>query len=762
MEIKNIEKEYNSKVVINDMNLSFPHNGLVFIVGESGSGKSTLLNIMGLLEPNFNGGLHYANIELDRSKKQSNKFLKRYFNFIFQDYNLINSLSVKENIVISVAIAGQNFDELQYQNIIQLLQIDELVEREVTHLSGGEKQRVAIARALLRNNPVILADEPTGNVDQQNSKIIFELLKKISEDHLVIVVSHNERAAYEYGDRIIRISDGNIIEDTDKGYLNNKNLNDKLKREDNEKKRLNSWINTITLNNLKLRKRKMISSFVAMFLCLTFLGIVLGVFNSMNNLVDTINTSVLENDKMTLIDHTVENGYKQIDNEFIEKIKSKDNIVKSVPYYSETVTLSSGKESADEFYATFNVVDYSDFFHERFEDLSGAMISKKNEIILNKSLAMALFPDSDQKYIGEKVVLKTISDMEIECVIVGIRSLDSELSNNELYISSELSDYISSNLINNAIQTIIFKDSSIYPGVYDVDIRTKDSTPQYKIVYGTDISELNEALINIESINELLNIMGVSSSLYSVDDLINNKLSEESIRLIFNTPLLLTGTIERTELAEIKIVGIYKENKRTPLSDLSLIINNEIKESLNRPLYNSLDIYVESLDADKMAPINTIINQFDYNNDEINEGVGFTIYAKLSVLLIIFGLISLIILSISFILINYSTKINIRDRIYEVGVLKSLGASNLFIFKLFVYNNLLLGFSVSLLSVLVLLIVNWLDIIKVSGVSVFNFNVGHMLLIITLGTFVTILAGLRETVAISRMSVVKAISEKHK
>ena len=199
----------NKVMVLNKINLDFKKNELVFILGNSGSGKSTLLNIIGGILEVDSGSVILDDEDIT---KFSNRMLCNYRNnmvgFVFQDYHLIEYMSVMDNIKLGMTIYDN--DNNKIENILRKLGIYNKRRIKVNRLSGGEKQRVAIARALINNPDIILCDEPTGAMDTNNGIKIMDILKEISRDKLVIIVSHDEVLANKYADRIINIVDGKV------------------------------------------------------------------------------------------------------------------------------------------------------------------------------------------------------------------------------------------------------------------------------------------------------------------------------------------------------------------------------------------------------------------------------------------------------------------------------------------------------------------------------------------------------------------------
>ena len=220
IEISNVNKKYQSKaneevVAIDGINLKFNHNGLVFILGKSGSGKSTFLNILGGLDSANTSRILINNKKLNRFDETTcSEYRNTYIGFVFQEYNLLDDLNVYDNIALALQMQNREVDRETVLNILKEVDLEGLEDRELDELSGGQKQRVAIARALVKKPEIILADEPTGNLDSETSEQVFELFKRISKDKLIICVSHDAEYAHKYADRIIEISDGKIIRDT--------------------------------------------------------------------------------------------------------------------------------------------------------------------------------------------------------------------------------------------------------------------------------------------------------------------------------------------------------------------------------------------------------------------------------------------------------------------------------------------------------------------------------------------------------------------
>lgn len=218
--LENINKYYQSgdeKIhALKNINLELPYQGLVFVLGQSGCGKSTLLNILGGLDKPEEGRILIEGADFSKfNTNQLNDYLNSYLGFVFQEYNILKDLNLYDNIALPLEMQKINKKEIKERTleIIETVGLSELRKRKINQLSGGQRQRIAVARALIKDPRMIIADEPTGNLDSVTGATIFDLFKKLSQDRLIVIVTHDEESAYKYGDRVIRIEDGTLVED---------------------------------------------------------------------------------------------------------------------------------------------------------------------------------------------------------------------------------------------------------------------------------------------------------------------------------------------------------------------------------------------------------------------------------------------------------------------------------------------------------------------------------------------------------------------
>ena len=299
LELKDIKKTYNSgdeKVeALKGINLKFRESEFVSILGASGCGKTTLLNIIGGLD-------RYTSGDLIINEKSTKKFKDRdwdaYRNFkigfVFQSYNLIGHQTVLSNVELALTIGGISKKERKSRAIKALEEVGlkEQIHKKPNQLSGGQMQRVAIARALVNNPDIILADEPTGALDTRTSVQVMEILKKISKDKLIIMVTHNPELAEKYSSRIIKILDGVITEDSnpiEEGELQEQKEHSAIGRAS-----MKLWTAfRLSLNNLLTKKGRTVLVAFAGSIGIIGIALVQSVSNGFQSYVDHIQEDTL-------------------------------------------------------------------------------------------------------------------------------------------------------------------------------------------------------------------------------------------------------------------------------------------------------------------------------------------------------------------------------------------------------------------------------------------------------------------------------------
>ncbi len=297
LELRGIRKEYQTGKVsfeaLKDVDLSLPRTGFVVILGPSGSGKTTLLNIIGGLDHFQEGDLLIDGVSTkDFSPSDWDSYRNKHIGFVFQSYNLVSSYSLEKNVTLPLSLNGTKREEriAKAKAALEKVGLNENLKKKPGELSGGQQQRVAIARAIINDPSVILCDEPTGALDSKSSVTILELLKELSKDRLVLVVTHNEVLAQKYADRIIVVEDGkiasdsNMLEATGEAPKENKGLG---------KSKMPIWSAFATsFQNIFLKKGRNIVTAIACSIGVIGVCLVLGASNGFRTYVNNVETSV--------------------------------------------------------------------------------------------------------------------------------------------------------------------------------------------------------------------------------------------------------------------------------------------------------------------------------------------------------------------------------------------------------------------------------------------------------------------------------------
>ena len=404
IEFKNLNKVYKTKKgietkALNNINLKIGNVGMVFITGKSGSGKSTMLNLLGGLDTVTSGELLINNQNISNFKnREYDSYRNTYIGFVFQEFNILEQYNVYDNIALALKLQNKKPDKYKISNLLEKLGLKDLDQRKVNELSGGQKQRVAIARALIKNPKIILADEPTGNLDKASSKQIFELLKEISKEKLVIVVSHDIESANTYADRIIELSDGKIIKDTNP-TIETKEESFSL----NKSKLPFSYSIKMSLKNLLIKPLKLLMTCILTAMALIFMGF-------------TINCLVF--DKEVFITNTMKDNQK-----YVYKIQK-------VKYYGEYDS---------------EILNLTDEDLEKIKQETNSTLNKAynlfdNELLLSFTYGEELSSNTPDYYSGPNIFVYYVEleDDNLPGKIIG--NLPS--NDRELVIHKFLADYI--------------------------------------------------------------------------------------------------------------------------------------------------------------------------------------------------------------------------------------------------------------------------------------------------------------------------------
>ena len=439
LELKNVSKFYYKKGIVSSgiskVSLKFDMGEFIAITGESGSGKSTLLNVISGLDTYEEGEMYVNGEETSHYNEEDyEEYRKKYIGNVFQSFNLVNSYTVYQNVELVLLINGETRKSVKHKVIDILKKVDLYKYRhtKVSKLSGGMKQRVAIARCLAKDAPIIIADEPTGNLDSKNAKSVLKLLYEISKYKLVIVVTHNFEQISEYATRRITMHDGSVIEDM--------KLKDK-----NEVKEVNTskFKKTKVISNLRLGIRNTFN-IVPKFLLLTFVYLfvlisIVGVYSAFLELESTNNTynsffNETDANKRVIVKKKDNSSFTE---EEINKLKSISNVEKVI--------------TNDYVYDySMSLIDYENIFLDsnfmKLEEFKGKlkygrMPLNDNEIIVSGSKENYYIEDMGSELINKEVSINSGSD-EIKVKIVGVSVFEKYNWMVTSYVSDKIYNYV--------------------------------------------------------------------------------------------------------------------------------------------------------------------------------------------------------------------------------------------------------------------------------------------------------------------------------
>ncbi len=689
LKLENINKSYNNELILKNINLYFEDTGFISILGPSGSGKTTLLNIIsGLIKPD-SGTIQYNNLLLNKFNRKSWDSFRTYnLSYIFQDYKLLEDITVIDNI----KIVTNNNNKIK--QLLAKLEINKIQKQKVNKLSGGEKQRVAIARALVNDPDILLADEPTGALDTINSVKIMNILKEISKNKLVIIVTHNIELAKKYSDKIIYIKDGTtehndyIKEFTDiKTTILKKN-----------KSSIKSIIK-LALNGLKSKKKRTILTSLASSIGIITMALVLLISNGFNKDLKNYEETTLSKIPITISNGIYEkksNSEKlkdnqinikkkdeylhenNIDNNYLNYInKLNNNYYISYKYDINLPLLTNKYKYIDISY--FNMIPYkdNDYIKENYNIIYGRNINNYNEVLLA----------IDENNMVEEDLLMTFginTDIEYNKLI----NTKIKIIPNDIYYKEENNYFIVNNDLqyqyNNGIELTIV-------GI------VKEKEP---------IKNISTILYNKELIDKYLTINENSK-------IVKKYLNTDNVIIPSNT-------------TKDKILS-YLGYKTIPY-EIEIYANN-IYDKEN--LIKYLDNY--NKEEDKIIYIDITKDMLELLKNIIN---------IITIVLVTFSLISLIVASI---MISIITNMRVLERTKDIGILRSIGKSRKTISRLFNIENILIGIISSIISSLIVyILVNPINILlnKLLDMgNILEYNYKYMLILSLLNITITMLSG---------------------
>lgn len=718
LSLKNVCKYYkygkNKKVILDNINVSFNDTGMVFILGMSGSGKSTLLNIIAGNLRSDTGDVFIGKRKIDElSTSELDNYRNSVVGYIYQDYNLIEYMKVIDNIKI-----GYTFESDNEKTDLLLKQLDiyDKKDMKVSKLSGGEKQRVAIARALVNDPKIILADEPTGALDSENGIKIMEILKRISKNKLVIVVSHDKILADKYGDRIINLKDGKIINDSGKNVDTNE-IDDKVVIKKGKFRRKNIW--KLSISHLWLKKRRSLMTMISISLGIVSMMLVLCIASNFNKELND-----LERDVVSVFPISIKNGeyLEEVDNENNNTNMNKDKIyIKNDNKYINKIS--------------YEYIDYLKSLDIPLDivysyDKEIPLISDNYKLVDRKYL-MGI-PSNKYMEDNYEILFGKLPSNKFELLIKLDKDnmIDKDITN---YFN--LDDYISyDKIIGRKIRMIINDNYYKRNGEYfyiDND---------YKKLYKG--SEIELTIVGIVREKEE-NIGG--SFIYYDDEII-----KDILKINMNSEIVNN---QRDNDYNVLGINISKDDMLSYLggddlpSQIDIYVDSIYDKEL---LIKKLDNYNKQYD--KVIYEDTMANNIKIVKDFIN---------IISVVLIIFSIVAIVISSL---MIGILTSIRVLERKKEIGIIRSLGVSKRNIRKIFNIENMIIGGCSSFIGLGILMIlrepINSIlsEIVMIDSVLVIDYRV--IFLVILFNIFIVRLAGLIPSRRASKLEITKCIYDR--
>lgn len=730
-----VSKKYR-KTAVNDVSYSFNSSGFYCICGKSGCGKTTLLNLISGMDKPSSGKILVNDKDLSSfTNSQLDDYRSACVGVVFQNFNLMEDYTVYENLSIALELLGENeaIIDSKVSEILDSMNLQNIAYKYPNKLSGGEKQRVAIARALIKKPSILLIDEPTGNLDKENAKNIMEILKKISKEKLVIMVSHNEREVKKYGDVIIKLDNGKIIDKIENKVLENKIENQlKMKKSKLSVKK----ILVLAVSNIKKRKYKFISMILLVSLILSFFGISLNflLYNHGEVAYKTFDDNNVS--QINYIRHKEvcdgEGFLKacweetwEVTREDVKKLKEIFPNTQ-INYLKPTSLYLTDEGDYDENNPYYNnklegIVYVEDFSKIEYE-LIGNIPTSNDEIIISEYLAEMLIKfyytdlieeESGIKYLINKYLFP-INNISINMQIVGIYK-DSHIQYEKLKEIDKKSVYFKQ-LLNNfdvarkTMYSLIYvkEDFQFDRMVSEYSIPISTSIQATTKSYGFKILSSNWSKINVlgNSKNIITRETEVIVDLHTFAEIF--RLSKEEVK---NNPNIVNEYLGR-EITLSYESGVYtKKNKSIKLTivgvdeyETGIYLHTLLYDKLydemvamNEWLYPSVMIGINGEKNDVVYLLNEI-EKLDYiHNTDFSEML--TMSSKFfNECKNMFLVISIILAIFSCLLVYSMTKSTILDRKKDIGILRSLGVSKFGVSKMFILQSFFVSLVTSLLS----------------------------------------------------------------
>ncbi|TLG79634.1 ATP-binding cassette domain-containing protein [Vagococcus zengguangii] len=785
LELKNIRKTYQlggqETIALENINLSFNRNQFVSILGQSGSGKTTLLNIIGGLDQYTSGDLLVEGTSTKTFKdKDWDSYRNTTIGFVFQSYNLISHLSVLENVKMALSLTGVSTKEAEKRALTALDEVglSEHAKKRPNQLSGGQMQRVAIARALVNNPKILLADEPTGALDSKTSIQIMELIKRISHDRLVIMVTHNPELAEQYSDRIIRVADGSILEDTVPVNV----LNDSTEKFTKSKTSM-SFFTAIksSMKNLLTKKTRTALVTLAGSIGIISIGLVLALSNGMKSYIDDLQKETLSGIPLTIsqtsagnFDSMTESPDKNNTNQSSNEITIKEPITTHQNIYNEDI-LGNGETFID--------------FLER--EAKG----KYSNLTYDTGYQMNVLTKNTNGDIQQ--VKKEAADPSNPASMFSMGSLFAKLPANGENILSQYEVIASENKAftypTNQNELILFVN---YDNTLNKDISkalglSSEETQDAQQLLGKEFRMIdNDSFYEKSPVGNFFINQVIDERMY------DNGLKAKIVAIMRPkdaTATLISASLGYTEQLETKILAKEKDSdiinfmKENPKTNALSPSNDEIDEDTHKSIMQTLggdtsptNISIYPSTFDEREAITKVIGdynrqiakKFGKNSDdytkymiqytdmaEMMTGMMTTMLDTITVILTAFAAISLIVSSV---MIGILTYVSVVERTKEIGIMRALGARKKDITRIFNAEAGLIGLISGIVGVMITMLLTIpINSIVSKLIDMDGFNASlkpeYGLALILLSVILTLVAGFIPSKGAAKKDPVEAL-----
>lgn len=766
LELRNISKSYKmwkeEFKVLKDISLKFYENEFTSILGPSGSGKTTLLNIIGALDKYDEGDLLINGVSTKNYTDKDNDTYRNYMvGFVFQNYNLIMTQSVLENVMLALTLNGMSLKSRRKKAIEALdsVGLSKHINKLPTELSGGQMQRVAIARALVSDPDIILADEPTGALDSKTSKEIMELLKRVANNKIVIMVTHNESLAKTYSNRIITMQDGVVISDT--GNKKNGKRKDNKKYGKNKKMGFLTSLN-LSLHNLLTKKGRTLLTALAGSIGIIGIAIILALANGVNSYVKDTERNSLKDYPITLQKKAI--SYDDMITLQVNEKKSCNNDICSYNDNKQTsLKKSNDLKSFKAYLEKHNKINDSILELDYVYDIDLQVYSLENSEAKKLNINGNSEYDFNDAYFKELVTNEELINSKYDLLAGHVPSNKSEIV---LVIPD---DKVVSKTF---LKALNIKDNTTSDGSYSYEDLLNIT---YKLVLSTDYYKLENGVYkdystNKKYINDLvskgldLKVVGILKSKDSNDTFMGytKDLTEYIIGESAKTTIYQKQMADKSKNA---LTGIAFDGINT-LDNFLKMQGMAIKEEPS-----GINIYPK--DYDSKDRIVKFLNAYNKEMEESDNKDKVIVYNDLiktmiesvmgiinvvSLVLIALVAISLVVSSIMIAIITY---ISVLERTKEIGILRALGASKKDIRRVFVAETFIEGFLAGILgiisSLVLALIINLAirSVINIKNIAILPIKA--MALLVILSIVLNVMAGLVPAIMASKKKPVEAL-----